>query len=105
MNQKSSTNRCWGSLGASWGRLEGRTDAHRVRAGHLVAFCGVFGCLGTSWGRLGVVLGAYWAVLARLGRVSEASWSTFGASWAVTGAILLASNHFLRHVILETFFN
>ena len=55
---KSLKNQSWGSLGASWGRLGGRMGAHRVRAGHLVAFCGVFDRLGTSWGRLGVVLGA-----------------------------------------------
>ena len=38
INQKWTKNRSWGSLGASWGRLEDKMGAHRVRAGHPLAF-------------------------------------------------------------------
>ena len=74
--------------------------AHRDRVGQPVA-CGVvlgrFGdVLGLSWVRLGAVLTAFWAVLERLGGVSEASWNVLGASWAVMGAIFLAFYYFFE---------
>ena len=74
--QQSTKNRYWASLGTSWGCLGSKTGAHRVQAGHLVAFWRSWAVLKASGERLGGVLG-------RLGRVSEASWVIMEAIFRV----------------------
>ena len=49
INGKLIRNRSWGSLGVSWGRLEGNMRAHPDRAGHPVAFWGSWAVLGSPW--------------------------------------------------------